>query len=136
MISLKDDELIPVREVPRFLSRPGRKPVHFTTVYRWISRGIGGERLEAVRVGGTMYTTTRALEEWIERISPPPPAADTLNGEASGAASAPTAAGPRPASRKRHREIDAAAKRVCEELGLAEAHMGRSGHDADHDSST
>lgn len=38
--------------------------IHISTVYRWVSRGIDGVRLETYRIGGRRYVHRRALEEF------------------------------------------------------------------------
>lgn len=70
MIELCKENLIPIREVPRHLPRrPDGKRVHISACYRWISRGVRGVRLEAIRIGGTMYTSVEALERFGLRLN-------------------------------------------------------------------
>lgn len=70
IIDLNHETLLSVAEVPRRLpSRPGGRRVHISAVYRWIRRGVRGVRLEAIRVGGTMYTSVEALERFAQRLS-------------------------------------------------------------------
>ena len=70
MIDLRQEQLIPIREVPRLLParRTGRH-VHISAVYRWMTRGIRGVRLEAAKVGGATYTSVEALQRFSERLS-------------------------------------------------------------------
>ena len=52
MIDIMQETLIPLREAPRRLPpRPNGKRVHISACYRWISRGVRGFRLEAIRIG-------------------------------------------------------------------------------------
>jgi len=44
--------------------RPNGKRVHISAVYRWVQRGIKGVRLEAIRIGGTTYTSREALQRF------------------------------------------------------------------------
>lgn len=75
MIPIHSEDLIPLREVPRHLARrPGGKPVHLSAVYRWAAQGVRGVKLEAVRVGGTSYTSRQALQRFAERMSLAEPA--------------------------------------------------------------
>jgi hypothetical protein len=70
VISVASDNLIPIREVPKRLPpRPGGKRIHISAVYRWIQRGVRGVKLETVRVGGTSYTSTEALQAFAEGLS-------------------------------------------------------------------
>jgi hypothetical protein len=76
MIDLATEQLVPLQEVPRLLPpRPSGKRVHVSAVYRWAQRGVGGLRLEAVRVGGTTYTSREALQRFARtpRDDVPPP---------------------------------------------------------------
>lgn len=57
---------------PRFISFaaaaklvPGPRRLSPSTVYRWHSRGVGGVKLEAVRVAGRFYTTKEAIERFL-----------------------------------------------------------------------
>jgi hypothetical protein len=57
MVALKDVELV-----------PGKK-VHFSTVFRWVTKGVRGVRLEAVRLGNRWLTSAEALQRFVERLS-------------------------------------------------------------------
>lgn len=70
MIDVNNEELIRIREVPNLLPRrPGGRKIHLSAVYRWISRGVGGTRLESIKLGGSTYTTREALQRFGERLS-------------------------------------------------------------------
>ena len=70
MIDISQETLLPIREVPRHLPpRPNGKRVHISAVYRWTQRGIRGAVLEAIRIGGSTYTSTEALQRFAERLS-------------------------------------------------------------------
>jgi len=70
MIEIDNETLIPIREAPRLLPRrPNGRRVHISACYRWIQRGVRGVRLEAIRIGGTMYTAVEALERFGLRLS-------------------------------------------------------------------
>jgi len=38
--------------------------VHRSTVYRWVTRGVGGIRLGSVRLGGRVYTSEEAIRRF------------------------------------------------------------------------
>ena len=105
MIDLEHENLIPIRSVPRRIPprRNGRR-VHISAVYRWVSRGVRGVRLEAIKIGGTAYTSLEALQRFGDRLN-----ADT------GGQAHPDVVTPR----ARQREIERAARAVEKELGLA-----------------
>ncbi len=64
MVSL-NEELLSVAEAARVL--PGHPNV--ATVWRWISKGCRGIRLEVFRCGGRTYTSREALERFAARLS-------------------------------------------------------------------
>ena len=99
MIDIEHENLIPIRDVPRYIPprRSGRR-LHISAVYRWIKHGVrGGIRLEAVKIGGSAYTSKEALQRFTEQLS------DSM-----------TSPGPlaRTAS-SRQKQIDAAIRRVA-----------------------
>ncbi|MBL8863472.1 MAG: DUF1580 domain-containing protein [Planctomycetes bacterium] len=67
-----DDELIPLRAAARLFpsSRGNGKPVHVATLYRWALRGVRGNKLATVVVGGARYTTRAAVLAWIGELNP------------------------------------------------------------------
>jgi len=69
-IDLTHEDVIPLREAPDLLPRlrRGRK-VHVSTLYRWVSRGTNGVRLEAVKVGRTLVTSRQALQRFADRLT-------------------------------------------------------------------
>ena len=72
MIDLTQEELVPVRDVPKHLPpRPTGKRVHISAVYRWLLRGIRGVRLESLKIGGTTYTSKEALQRFADQLSSP-----------------------------------------------------------------
>ena len=115
MIDVSREELIPIRLVPRRLPpRPSGRPVHVSAVYRWVQRGVRGVRLDAIRIGGTTYTSQEALQRF---------------GTTS---DAPTSAPPA-ATVARAGQIERAARRLDEMLGKSKAMSpdvrGRRAHD-------
>ncbi len=71
MISIQNENLIPLRDAPRHLPRrPNGKNIHVSAVYRWIKNGLSGVKLESLRVGGTTYTSMEALQRFALKLSP------------------------------------------------------------------
>ncbi len=70
MIDLSSEPLITLAEAARLrpLGRNGRA-THVATIYRWISRGIRGIRLEALRVGGALFTSREAVQRFAEALT-------------------------------------------------------------------
>ncbi len=70
MINLSSETLISIREAPRHLpKRPNGKRIHISACYRWISRGVRGVRLDSIKIGGSTYTSTEALQRFADRLS-------------------------------------------------------------------
>lgn len=96
MIDHQDEQLIRLTKVPDHL--PGTDQgnrVHPATIYRWVSRGIRGVRLETVRIGGGRYTSIEALHRFIEATS------DEASADAPGTAALGSAGPTHRSSRKR-----------------------------------
>jgi hypothetical protein len=104
MIDITQETLIPLREAPRRLPpRTSGKRVHISACYRWISRAVRGVHLEAIRIGGTTYTSAEALQRFADCLGSPGEQQMT----------------PKPTpSRARQKQIDRASKRLREALGL------------------
>lgn len=65
MIDIAHEQLVPLQQVPRLLPpRLSGKRVHVSAIYRWAQRGVRGNRLEVIRVGGTTYTSREALQRF------------------------------------------------------------------------
>ncbi len=69
MIGL-NEELLSLRDACQILPkrRRGRKP-HFSTLWRWATRGLRGVRLETLRCGGTLVTSREAIQRFFEQLS-------------------------------------------------------------------
>lgn len=69
-INISSEQLLTLAEAARVLPRlRGDRKVHVATLYRWISRGVGGVRLEAVKIGRTQVTSREALQRFAERLT-------------------------------------------------------------------
>jgi Protein of unknown function (DUF1580) len=68
--ALLDEGLLYLSEIPRHLPSTllGRR-VHLSTVIRWRTRGVGGVRLEAVRLGGRWVTSREALARFTAAVT-------------------------------------------------------------------
>lgn len=70
MIDVTAEPPLTLREAARlpFLKRNGRAP-HVATLYRWMKPGLGGARLETVKVGGSCCTSEAALIRFFHRLT-------------------------------------------------------------------
>lgn len=72
MILIANESLVPLSDVPQRLPpRPSGRPIHLSTIYRWTQCGIRGVLLETIRIGGTNYTSTEALQRFADCLSRP-----------------------------------------------------------------
>jgi hypothetical protein len=70
MIDVTSERLISLPEAARLVP-PGRynKRPTLSTVLRWIQHGVGGVRLEAVRLGGKWVTSLQAMQRFAEALT-------------------------------------------------------------------
>ncbi len=59
------EQPIPLCEVPRYVPKRRGKKVHYSTVYRWATKGARGRRLETVLSGGLRFTTVEAVRRFL-----------------------------------------------------------------------
>ena len=114
MIDPENEELIPIRKVPRKLTEWGRGSIHTSTIYRWINPGIRGVRLEWTQTGGQRCTSVQALKRFFDSLTK-----DSFGDcEGSGGGVPTPPAGPRPAPAplgaraKAHRKAERAVREV------------------------
>lgn len=60
--------LLPIAAIPDYLESLGACRPHMSTIYRWLSSGVGGRRLATVRVGGRTYTSKAALARFATQL--------------------------------------------------------------------
>ncbi|MBI5764298.1 MAG: DUF1580 domain-containing protein [Planctomycetes bacterium] len=70
MIDPLVDEILTLREAAKRLPRcRNGRPLHVATLYRWVTRGLRGTRLETIRIGGSRCTSTEALQRFFNALS-------------------------------------------------------------------
>lgn len=98
MIDISSEQMVPVNQVPAHL--PGR--THCSTIWRWVNKGVRGQRLETVMIGGIRYTSLESLQRFVEATT------RAANGDA------PDDEAPRPRSaRQRQKAIKAAETKLA-----------------------
>lgn len=64
---LKSNErMIPLNEAVDYLPKRSGKKVHYSTLYRWATKGARGRKLETYMIGGVRFTSLEALERFID----------------------------------------------------------------------
>jgi hypothetical protein len=77
MSAATDTTLIPLAEVVRHMP-PGVAPSP-STLLRWATVGCRGQRLQAQRVGGRLYTTVAAVKAFLDALNGVGRPADVAN---------------------------------------------------------
>src|SRR5262245_27081454 len=81
MIDIKCEQLLSIADACKSLPQRRGRPISFSTVWRWMRRGVRGVRLESMPVGGVLFTSSEALARFfaaLERrrqpvvLEPPP----------------------------------------------------------------
>ena len=84
MIDPAVEPLIRLADVPRLPWLPRRrkgKKLHISSVIRWVSPGLRGHRLEALRVGGALCTSEAALRRFFQKLTEPAGEPDAVTPE-------------------------------------------------------
>ena len=68
-IDVKKEQAITLSDVPNHIPKRRGKKVHYSTVYRWVTKGSRGRILESVLVGGVRFTTIEAIERFLNSES-------------------------------------------------------------------
>ena len=69
MIDLSRDTVFPLTELPtRVPARNGRR-LHKATVFRWVTRGRLGVKLEYILIGGIKHTSLQALQRFCDEVT-------------------------------------------------------------------
>ena len=104
MIDIHKETLISISDTPKHLPRRSSgKTVHISAVYRWISKGVRGIRLESARIAGCTYTSLEALQRWSDALT------DSDESTAEGRLRAPKA---------REAQIERASNQVRQQLRI------------------
>lgn len=77
MIDLASETVIALKDAPAHLPRRDGKRIAHCTIWRWAQRGLRGRKLETLKVGGMLCTSTEALQRFFESISTGVPVART-----------------------------------------------------------
>jgi Protein of unknown function (DUF1580) len=65
-IHFQRERAITLAEVPQYVPKRHGKKVHYSTVYRWMTKGVRGKTLESFMVGGVRFTTVEAVHRFFE----------------------------------------------------------------------
>ena len=68
MHDLHTEGLITLREAGDLIPVPEDKKRHTGTLWNWCHRGVGGVRLESIRVGGSIFTSAAAVSRFLDAV--------------------------------------------------------------------
>lgn len=66
-IDIFSEHLVPINQASQHV--PGRP--HKSTVWRWVLRGVRGQKLETCLCGGRRFTSIEAIERFVSRLTAP-----------------------------------------------------------------
>lgn len=70
MIDIHRERLLTIRDAcKRFPGRKDGSPINYETLRQWMVNGRRGVKLRRTRVGGIVYTSEEALDEFINAIN-------------------------------------------------------------------
>lgn len=64
-LDFQQEQAITIAEVANHVPRRNGKKVHYSTIYRWSTKGARGRVLESKMVGGIRYTTVEAVQRFL-----------------------------------------------------------------------
>jgi hypothetical protein len=68
-MALMDEHLLSLHDAAKILPVHGAKRIHMSTLWRWCRKGIGGVRLEYLRVGRRIITSREAMGRFFEAVA-------------------------------------------------------------------
>jgi hypothetical protein len=61
------EDLLDLRQAAREIPRPaGRKPLSYSTIWRWAKHGVRGHRLPCIKIGQQFFTSRQRLAAFLE----------------------------------------------------------------------
>lgn len=83
MIDVTKEKLKPLTQVVNELLAEGTRRIHPSTAHRWVFKGVKGRKLEAVRLGGSLYTSSEAVARFVTALNSDGPSHDSVDGTKS-----------------------------------------------------
>ena len=77
-VDIQHEQLVSLKEASKLLPKRNGKRMHYSTIYRWATKGARGRKLESVHLGGVLYTSVEA----ISRFTAPASMVDLETGQA------------------------------------------------------
>ncbi len=64
-LQLLSETPITLAQVPNYIPKRNGRKIHYSTVFRWVTKGARGRVLKSTLVGGIRYTSVEALERFL-----------------------------------------------------------------------
>lgn len=64
-IDLRRETAITLADVAQHVPKRRGRKIHYSTVFRWVTKGVRGRVLQSIKIGGIRYTTVEALERFL-----------------------------------------------------------------------
>ncbi len=64
-VKLWNETPITLADVAHHLPKRRGRTIHYSTVFRWATKGVRGRVLQSMLIGGIRYTTVEALERFL-----------------------------------------------------------------------
>src|SRR5262245_11402929 len=70
MLDISNEDLITLDEAAQLIPVGRcRRLLNLSTIFRWITEGVGGIRLDAIRIGARWLTTEAALQQFARQLT-------------------------------------------------------------------
>lgn len=69
MIDPANEQLLSLTDAARTIPRVGKRRVHCSTLWRWCRKGLRGVRLEYVKIGRRIATSSEALARFFNALA-------------------------------------------------------------------
>lgn len=63
-LDLQHEHLVSLKDATKHLPKRNGKRTHYSTLFRWATKGTRGRKLESVLIGGVRYTSLEALDRF------------------------------------------------------------------------
>lgn len=67
MIDTYKESIVSIDDAAKHVSKISGKKRNRAVLLRWINRGVSGVKLDAIRIGGEIFTSCEAINEFLNR---------------------------------------------------------------------
>lgn len=78
-IDLRRETAITLADVAHHVPKRRGGKIHYSTIFRWVTKGVRGRVLQSIMIGGVRYTTVEALERFLNAPTSARPCAAPLD---------------------------------------------------------